>query len=121
MVLPYICDYSILLNVCPHIRAPAAYGRSAGTDPLVLRVATYLSSWLDPLRRLVGMRVEARAGRGSRALLTILRTKKDGRRQTREVSLIRGNWGGTPDADVCCRVLPYADVCCRMLTYAGEC
>ena len=37
-----ILYYTILLNVCPHIRAPAAFCRSAGTDPLVLRVATYL-------------------------------------------------------------------------------
>jgi hypothetical protein len=57
-------------------------------------VATSMLNQLDPLRRLIGMRPTPRSGRGSRALLRIARTKKDGRRQTRDVWLIRGNWMG---------------------------
>jgi len=62
-----------------------------------LSVAEMLSTQFDPVRRALGMRVVPLTGRGSRALVKILRLKKDGRRQTRDVWLVRGNWNGIFD------------------------
>jgi len=62
-----------------------------------LTVAQTLSKLLDPLRRLLRMRVVPQSGRGSRVHLKFLRCKRDGRRQTRDVYLIRGNWNGMLD------------------------
>jgi hypothetical protein len=62
-----------------------------------LTLAQTLSKLLDPLRRLCGVRGVPLTGRGSRVHLRFLRCKRDGRRQTRDVYLIRGNWSGVLD------------------------